>query len=131
MLHPYLNACVPANPAASYGADTSDEMAKWLSPHSRNPFYWSSKDKKQEMQMMIPGQSTWSYGGISIGDVGGTAVLLPNNQDKDKQQPLVVHVEVKLAEREEECAVVVAIWKPKPQEPPFYMIQNFTPFDVQ
>lgn len=81
--------------------------------------------------MMVPGQSSWSYGGVSIDNVGGTAVLLPNGSDKDRQDALVVHVEVKLAEVQEECGVVVAIWKPTPEEPPYYRIQNFTPHDIR
>jgi hypothetical protein len=45
--------------------------------------------------MMIPGQSSWSYGGVSIENVGGYAVLLPNDADEQRQSPVVVHVEVR------------------------------------
>lgn len=39
--------------------------------------------------------------------------------------------QVKLAEGNEECAVVVAIWMPKGTDPPVYRIDNFTPYEVQ
>lgn len=81
---------------------------------------------------MLPGQTQWSYGGVSIENVGGTAVLLPNDEhDRARRNPVVVHVEVKLAEAEEECAVVVAIWRPTPPEPPLYAVHNYTPFELQ
>ncbi len=89
-------------------------------------------NKKRELQVMLPGQTGWSYGGFSIENVGGTAVLLPDDEkDPARRAPVVVHVEVKLAESEEECAVVVAIWRPRPPDPPLYAVHNYTPFDVQ
>lgn len=50
------------------------------------------------MQLMLSGQTGWSYGGVNIENVGGTAVLLPTEFDPTRQNPVVVHVEVSLCE---------------------------------
>ena len=41
----------------------------------------SSKNARKEMQLMIKGQTGWSYGGVKIDGVGSTAVLLPQDND--------------------------------------------------
>lgn len=45
----------------------ADDRAVRLSRQSRSPFYWTSNSKggataKKEMQIMIHGQTRWSYG---------------------------------------------------------------------
>jgi hypothetical protein len=113
-------------------AGVEDRPPVLLPARGRSPFYWASKQtqRQREMQIMIPGTTGWSYGGVCLERVGGTAVLLPQENDPRRQTPTVMHVEVKLGEGEEECAVVVALWKPRPVDPPLYAVHNYTPYEV-
>jgi len=113
-------------------AEVEDRPPLLMKARGRTPFYWASKhaQKRREMQIMIPGKTGWSYGGVSLENVGGTAVLLPEEGDPRRRAPTVMHVEVKLGEGEEECAVVAALWKPRVVDPPLYAVHNYTPFEV-
>ena len=113
-------------------AEVEDRPPLLLKARGRTPFYWASRhaQKRREMQIMIPGKTGWSYGGVGLENVGGTAVLLPEEGDPRRRAPTVMHVEVKLGEGEEECAVVAALWKPRVVDPPLYAVHNYTPYEV-
>eukprot|EP01041_Mallomonas_annulata_P001683 gene1683-3255_t len=81
------------------------------------PFHaegWHKADAMKGSMVQIRCQSSmWSFGAVDVNEVGSTVLLLPGADRTTfaSQRLSVAHIEVKLAERTENCAVLVVIWR--------------------
>lgn len=67
----------------------------------------------------------WSNGCIQLDKVGITSMRLPEEASLSAQ-PMVVQAEVRLATKEQSCAVVVVIWSTNEKSNPLYLLRNLT-----
>jgi antitoxin component of MazEF toxin-antitoxin module len=70
-----------------------------------------AKDCKLQLRSM---SSLWSFGSVNINEIGSSVFVLPPSEwfeETTNQNAVVIHVEVKLAERYENCGIVVVIWR--------------------
>jgi hypothetical protein len=71
--------------------------------------------------------SIWSFGALDVNEIGTSSLLLPAIQAKSsrvKHEPLVLNVEVKIADASEMCMVTITIWKSKSPENSPLSIRN-------
>lgn len=95
---------------------------------------WHKAEADKGTQIQIKTNSTvWSLGAVDINEIGSTVFLLPlvdgsNTINADSAEveidPVVVHVEVKLAESHENCAVTVIIWREEIGQATAYSVRN-------
>lgn len=67
----------------------------------------------------------WSNGCIQLDKVGITSMRLPEERSLSAQ-PMVVQAEVRLATKEQDCAVVIVIWSTNEKSNPLYLLRNLT-----
>lgn len=67
----------------------------------------------------------WSNGCIQLDKIGITSMRLPEEASLSAQ-PMVVQAEVRLATKEQSCAVVVVIWSTNEKSNPLYLLRNLT-----
>ena len=67
----------------------------------------------------------WSNGCIQLDKVGITSMRLPEEASLSSQR-MVVQVEVRLATKEQACAVVIVIWSTNEKSNPLYLLRNLT-----
>ena len=67
----------------------------------------------------------WTNGCIQLDKVGITSMRLPAESSLSAQ-PMVVQAEVRLATKEQSCAVVIVIWSTNEKSNPLYLLRNLT-----
>ncbi len=77
---------------------------------------WHKAESDKGTKVQIKTNSTiWSYGCVDINEIGSTVLMLPavegNGLKGSTMEHIVIHVEVKFAEKNENCAVTVIIWR--------------------
>lgn len=84
------------------------------------PFHaegWHKNDATRNTLVQLRSQSSmWSFGSVDVNEVGTSVLLLPSAERQtllrsSHHSLMVAHIEVKLAELTENCAVVVVIWR--------------------
>ncbi len=89
---------------------------------------WHKANKFGTTKIQIRSEfSVWSFGCVNISEVGSTSMLLPSRlwfPSSSNSDSLVLHVEVKLAEGDENCAVCVLIWKTSKELGSAFSISN-------
>jgi hypothetical protein len=70
------------------------------------------------------GSSMWSLGAVDINEVGTSVLHLANRRGVAGDRPIVVHVEVKVAEPSDNCSVIVLIWQASIEGSMVYSIRN-------
>lgn len=71
----------------------------------------------------------WSNGCIQLDRVGITSMRLPT-PGLSPAKPMVVQAEVRLATKEQSCAVVIVLWTANEQSNPLYLLRNSTPYTI-
>ena len=76
---------------------------------------WHKADYKKSTKLHLRSESSqWSYGCIDVNEVGSSVFLLPSKDwfvGSSNHNAVVAQVEVKLAEAQERCSVVIVVWK--------------------
>ena len=102
------------------------EEVLFIEPFRSSP--WHKTNYKCSTKVHLRALSTlWSYGCIDINEVGSSVVLLPSAswfQASANHDAVVAHVEVKLAEPSDNCAVCVVIWKSSKERGSMISIKN-------
>lgn len=95
---------------------------------------WHKAEADKTTQIQIKTNSTiWSLGSVDINEIGSTVFLLPlvdghsafdSENNEVVKDPVIAHVEVKLAESNENCAVTVIIWREEIDAATAYSVRN-------
>ena len=103
------------------GAKNSNSILTIL-PYHAEPYH-SSINAAYATLLLFSSQSTyWSLGAVDINEMGSSELLLPKQRNDqfyaddtcdNIEDHIVVHVEVKLAEKNENCSVVIIVWQSK------------------
>eukprot|EP01041_Mallomonas_annulata_P004154 gene4154-8257_t len=78
---------------------------------------WHKKDVKKGTALQFrSGNANWSLGAVDINEVGSSVLLLPTRGLTSEQSdyavpPIVLHLEVKEAEPEESCYMMIVVWR--------------------
>jgi hypothetical protein len=85
---------------------------------------WHKADARREPMIQLKCYGTrWSFARIDVSEIGAHEIVLAGDETGHKR---VLHVEVKVAEDTEECAVSVLVWRSALDESPTYVIENLS-----
>lgn len=110
------------------------KMATVLPSQSSIPVHRERQSLPPRMRLGVPSsaelqskdyEQCWSNGCIQLDKVGITSMRLPEEASLSAQ-PMVVQAEVRLATKEQSCAVVVVIWSANEKSNPLYLLRNLT-----
>lgn len=113
--------------------DSSDDGERMISSQSSSPFHWEKKSHPSKVRFGAPTTeekdlrnfyACWSNGCIQLDRIGITSLRLPSSRKLAK--PIVVQVEVRLATKEQNSAVVIVVWSANEKSNPLYLLRNLT-----
>lgn len=84
------------------------------------PFHWSNSSLHPKIRIRSESGS-WSQGCIQLDKIGVTAMRIPSSLSS---KTIVVQVEVRLASKKQDSAIVVTIWASIEKSNPLYLLQN-------
>lgn len=101
-----------------------------IKPRSSVPFHWERQSLPPKVRLGhgVPGSDgdiLWTNGCIQLDKIGITSMRFPM-KSINNAQPMVVQAEVRLATKEQSCAVVVVIWSADEKSNPLYVLRNNT-----
>jgi hypothetical protein len=91
---------------------------------------WHKSEAELGTEVQIKTNSTiWSFGTVDLNEIGSTVLMLPlvdgyDEGDNGSRDAVIVHVDVKFAEAEENCAVAIIIWKEEVDASTAFSIKN-------
>lgn len=113
------------------GQDGCLDMETIIPSRSSMHFHWDNASLPPKVRLGAPSTeerargnytNSWTIGRLHLDRVGITALRLP----KYDEIPMVVQAEVRLATKDQHCAVVVVIWSGAEKSYPLYMLRNQT-----
>jgi hypothetical protein len=90
------------------------------------PSGWHKLDKNLSTCVQLRTQSTlWSLGSVDLNEIGSSLLYIPlRNQDTTSANGIVVHIEVKLAQKSDNCSIAVIIWRESVESKTATIISN-------
>ena len=112
----------------------------FIPPQRSIPFHWDraslprkvhfSSHYKSESKSPAINSIMWTNGSIKLDAIGLTSIRLPSHDNKTGY-PTIIQVEVRLASKEQDSAIVVAIWNANETSNPLYLLRNKSSFTVK
>ena len=102
------------------------------------PFHWKKQSLPPKVRLGAPTleekdtgnyDECWTNGCIQLDKIGITSIRIPTAGILPAK-PMVVQVEVRLAMKEQNSAVVIVIWSANEKSDPLYLLRNRTPYTI-
>ena len=112
----------------------------FIPPQCSIPFHWDiassprkvrfSTRRKSESRSPETNGFIWTNGSVKLDAVGLTSIRLPSH-DSTTDYPTIIQVEVRLESKEQDSAIIVAIWNTNETSNPLYLLRNKSSFTVK
>ena len=114
------------------------DSSSLISSQSSIPFHWEKGVLPSTVRFGTPfyGEhlvdgNRWTNGRIHLDRVGITSMRIPTDTTNLTKIPLVVQTEVRLASKEQNCAVIIVVWSANEKmNNPLYILRNNTPYTI-
>jgi hypothetical protein len=102
------------------------------------PFHWEKQSLPPKVRLGLPTldekdsgtyDECWTNGCIQVDKIGITSIRIPTGGILPAK-PMVAQVEVRLAMKEQNSAVVIVIWSASEKSDPLYLLRNRTPYTI-
>jgi hypothetical protein len=96
-----------------------------IPPESTVPFHWEKKSFENKVRFSLD-KTNWTQGAVQLDKVGITPLRLSTVNDAN----IVIQIEVRLAKKDHDSAVVVLVWFANDQTNPLYVIRNTSSHNI-
>ena len=106
----------------------------FIPPQCSIPFHWDIASSPRKVRFSnrrkSESRSPETNGSVKLDAVGLTSIRLPSH-DSTTDYPTIIQVEVRLESKEQDSAIIVAIWNTNETSNPLYLLRNKSSFTVK